>query len=131
MTTRREFIKSLLVGGIAIAVAPRFIAFGAEASPWETVMPSILERIKPPRFPKRTFNLNRFGAKGDGKTDCTAAFRRAIDQCTRAGGGKVVVPAGTYLTGAQHMKKNINHQVSEGATINFSQKPKDLHPVVF
>ena len=91
MTNRREFIRDLVIGGVAVAVAPRVFAFPAAANPWETVMPSILERIKPPRFPNRTFHLDRFGAKGDGLTDCTGAFRRAIDRCTKAGGGKLVV----------------------------------------
>jgi polygalacturonase len=129
MTTRREFIRDLVIGGAALTLAPRLI-FAAE-NPWETVMPSILARIKPPRFPNRTFNLNRFGAKADGQTDCTAAFRRAIDQCSKAGGGKVVVPPGTYLTGAIHLKSNVNLEISEGATIKFSQNPKDYLPVVF
>ncbi len=132
MTTRREFIRELLIGGVGVAVAPRLIAFGAEANPWDrTTMPAILERIRPPRFPNRTFYITRFGAKGDGKTDCTAAFRRAIDQCTKAGGGKIVVPAGSYLTGAIHLKNNVNLEVAEGATIKFSQNPKDFLPVVF
>ena len=60
-----------------------------------------------------------------------AAFRRAIDQCAKAGGGKVVVPPGTYLTGAIHLKSNVNLEVSKGATIKFSQNPKDYLPVVF
>src|SRR5688500_20176248 len=86
MTTRREFIKHILVGGVTIAVAPRLVTAWSADNPWQTVMPSILERIKPPRFPNRTFNLQRFGAKADGRTDCTRAFREAIDQCSRAGG---------------------------------------------
>jgi len=131
MTTRREFIKSVLAGGAAVAVSPRVFSLSAVATPWETVMPSILERIKPPRFPKRSFYLNRFGAKGDGRTDCTAAFRRAIDQCARAGGGKVVVPEGAYLTGAIHLKSNVNLEIAAGATIKFSQNPRDYLPVVF
>ena len=131
MTTRREFIKGVLAGGAAVAVSPRVFALSAVATPWETVMPSILERIKPPRFPKRSFYLNRFGAKGDGRADCTAAFRRAIDQCARAGGGKVVVPEGAYLTGAIHLKSNVNLEIADGATIKFSQNPKDYLPVVF
>ena len=90
----------------------------------------ILARIKPPRFPNRTFNLNRFGAKPDGRTDCTIAFRNAINQCSKAGGGKVFVPPGTYLTGAIHLKSNVNLEISEGATIKFSQNPKDYLPVV-
>jgi len=128
MQTRRDFVKELLLTSAALAVAPRVFAAG---DPWQTVFPSILQRIKPPRFPKRTLYLNRFGARPDGRTDCTAAFRAAIDQCSKAGGGKVVVPAGTYLTGAIHLKSNVNLEVSEGATIKFSTNPKDYLPVVF
>ena len=129
MTTRRDFIKELLISSAVLTVAPRLLM--TQQDPWQTVMPSILGRIKPPRFPKRTLYLNRFGAKPDGRTDCTAAFRRAIDQCSKAGGGKVVVPEGTYLTGAIHLKSNVNLEVSEGATIKFSTNPKDYLPVVF
>ncbi len=125
-TDRRDFIRRLLLSSAGLALAPRLIS--AAENPWETVMPSILERIKPPRFPKRTFYVK---AKADGQTDCTAAFRRVIDQCSRAGGGRVVVPAGAYLTGAIHLKSNVNLEVSEGATIKFSQSPKGYLPVVF
>ena len=130
MTTRRDFIKELLISSAVLSVAPRLL-MAQPADPWQTVMPSILKRIKPPRFPKRTLYLNRFGAKPDGRTDCTAAFRNAIDQCSKAGGGKVVVPAGTYLTGAIHLKSKVNLEVSEGATIKFSTNPKDYLPAVF
>jgi polygalacturonase len=129
MQTRRDFIKDILISSAVLSVSPRVLL--AETDPWKTVFPSILQRIKPPRFPKRTLYLNRFGAKPDGRTDCTAAFRAAIDQCSKAGGGKVVVPAGTYLTGAIHLKSNVNLEVSEGATIKFSTNPKDYLPVVF
>jgi rhamnogalacturonyl hydrolase YesR/polygalacturonase len=131
MTTRREFIKHGLLGGVALAVAPRLVVAWAAEDPWQTVFPSILDRLRPPQFPKRTFYLDRFGAKADGQTDCTAAFRRAIDECAKAGGGRVVVPAGTYLTGAIHLQSNVNLEVSRGATIKFSQNPKAYLPVVF
>src|SRR5688572_766021 len=131
MTTRREFIKQMALSGGALAVAPRLIAFGAEADPWQTVMPAIRKRINPPQFPVRTFYVNRYGARGDGKTDCTRAFREAIAACAKAGGGRVVVPEGTYLAGAIHLKSNVNFEVSEGATIKFSTNPKDFLPVVF
>ncbi len=125
MTTRREFIKGLVLGGITVAIRPHLFVAG---NPWETLFPSIRARIKPPHFPNRIFHLN---AKPDGHTDCTAAFRAAIEQCSKSGGGKVIVPAGTYLTGAIHLKSNVNLEVSEGATIKFSQHPKDYLPVVF
>jgi len=43
------------------------------------------------------FDVHRFGAVGDGKTDDTAAFQRALDAATQAGGGTVYAPRGNYL----------------------------------
>jgi polygalacturonase len=81
-------------------------------------------------FPPRTFPVTRFGAKGDGTTKNTAAFA-AITACHRAGGGHVVVPPGTFLTGAIHLLSNVELHVESGATILFSQDPDDYLPVVF
>ena len=133
MTTRRDFIKHLVTGGISIAIAPRLLSSGAlfEEDPWRSVMPGILARIKPPRFPNRTFLITRYGASSDGLTNCTAAFQKAIAACSKAGGGRVVVPQGTFLTGAIHLKSNVNLIVSRGATIKFSKDPNDYLPVVF
>src|SRR5215217_8359095 len=104
MRTRREFIKELVISSAVVAVTPHMIF--ASNDPWRTVMPSILERIKPPHFPNRTFHLK--------PNDSTAAFRETIDQCASAGGGKVIVPPGTYLTGPIHLKSNVNLELSEG-----------------
>ncbi len=94
-------------------------------------MPSILARIKPPLFPNRTFPITKYGAKSDGLTNCTAAFQKAIATCSKAGGGRVVVPQGIFLSGAIHLKNNVNLVVSKGATIKFSKDPNDYLPVVF
>src|SRR5207253_10127781 len=48
-----------------------------------------------------------------------------------AGGGRVVVPAGVFLTGAIHLKSNVNLYISEGATLKFSTDPEKYLPVVF
>ena len=45
-------------------------------------------------------SVREFGAKGDGTTKDTAAFQQALDRCSVLGGGEVLVPPGTYLTGA-------------------------------
>src|ERR1019366_9365539 len=65
----------------------------------------------------------------DGKTDCTEAFRKAIEEANRAGGGRVVVTEGVCLTGAIHLKSNVNLVVRKGATIRFGTLPK-LYPIV-
>jgi polygalacturonase len=92
---------------------------------------AILARIRPPQFRDRDFDVTRYGAVGDGKTPGGEAIARAIDACARAGGGRVVVPAGEYLTGAIHLKSNVNLHVAEGATLLFSTDPRDYMPVVF
>lgn len=100
-----------------------------EAQGWRQ-MSRIEARIQPPTFPDRDFVLTAYGAKGDGETDCTEAFRRAIEACCRAGGGRVVVPAGTWKTGAIHLQSNVNLHLERGATVRFSTDPAD-YPTVY
>ena len=83
------------------------------------------------RFPDRDFDITKFGAVGDGQKLCTAAIRQAITACHAAGGGRVVIPAGRFLTGAIHLESNVNLHVAENATLVFSRDPKDYLPPVF
>jgi polygalacturonase len=87
MTTRRDFIKHLITGGVSIAIAPRLFSSRAlfEDDPWQSVMPGILARIKAPLFPKRDFVITKFGAKGDGLTNCTAAFQKRSQRVAKPG----------------------------------------------
>jgi len=131
MSNRREFIKALLASGVAAVVLPE-ISFGQKSSvdAWAE-MPKILARISPPKFPKRDFLITKYGAIADRKTDCTDAFKKAIEACNKAGGGRVIVPKGEFVTGAIHLKSNVNLHVSKSATIKFSQDTKKYLPVVF
>jgi polygalacturonase/lysophospholipase L1-like esterase len=145
MTNRREFIKSLIAGGAGVLIARdwltgQVIAVGnSSRAAWQrsaaddawAQVPGILQRIKPPVFPRRDFDITRFGATGDGKTDSTESFRKAIAACSKAGGGRVVVPAGSFLTGPIHLLSNVNLHVSAGAVIKFSQETKKYLPLVF
>jgi polygalacturonase len=124
---RRSFLISsagaLLSPGLTPAAEPAGEDWGA--------VPAILSRIKPPAFPRRGFSIARYGALSDGKTDCSAALRNAIEACNRAGGGRVVVPAGDYLTGPVHLRSNVNLHVSTGATLRFSRDSRLYLPAVF
>lgn len=113
--------------GALAAVALRRPA-GAADDPW-AALPAILQRIQPPKFPSRDFDVARYGAKPDGKSDSSAAFRRAIDAAARAGGGRVLVPEGVWVTGAIHLESNIDLHVAKGGTIRFHPDPK-LYPIV-
>lgn len=88
----------------------------------------ILARIKAPTFPDRDFPITDHGARAG--EDCTAAIAAAIEACHHAGGGRVVVPAGEWLTGAVHLKSNVNLHVSKGATLRWTFD-LDKYPVVF
>lgn len=65
----------------------------------------------------KVYNVRDFGAKGDGKTLDHAAINAAIEAATRAGGGQVVLPAGTYLCGSIRLKSNVDLHLTPGATI--------------
>ncbi|MBN1155849.1 glycoside hydrolase family 28 protein [candidate division KSB1 bacterium] len=101
-----------------------------ENSAWKKV-PEILERINPPQFPAKDFLITEYGASGDGISDCTEAFKSAIEQCHQEGGGRVIVPEGTFLTGAIHLKSNVNLHILKDAVILFSQDLNKFLPAVF
>jgi polygalacturonase len=121
--TRRRALAAMAGGALAGSRA------WAADDPWVTLYPQILKRIQPPKVPSRDFDVTRYGAKADGKTDCTAAFRKAIEEANRAGGGRVVVREGVCLTGPIHLKSNVNLVVQKGAVIKFDPNPK-LYPLV-
>ena len=91
----------------------------------------ILSRIKAPQFPAKDFNITDYGAVGDGKTNCTQAINKAISAANKAGGGRVVVPPGTFLTGAIYLKSNVNLYISKDAVVKFSTDPNQYLPAVF
>ncbi|MDD5011041.1 MAG: glycoside hydrolase family 28 protein, partial [Phycisphaerae bacterium] len=91
----------------------------------------ILSKIKAPTFPDRDFNITDYGAIGDGNTIGTDAINKAISAANKAGGGRVVVPAGTFLTGAIYLKSNVNLYISEDAVVKFSNDPNAYLPAVY
>ncbi|HZS56108.1 MAG TPA: glycoside hydrolase family 28 protein [Bryobacteraceae bacterium] len=121
--TRRELLEyaAALVPALAMAQA-------AESS---TEINATLARIKSPVFPKGDFDITKYGAVGDGQTKCTDAIKKTIQACHAAGGGRILVPQGTFLTGAIHLESNMNLYVDEGATLLFSTDPNDYLPVIY
>lgn len=75
------------------------------------------------------YNIEDFGALKNSKKLATEAITRAIEAANKAGGGTVYVPAGTFLTGAIHMKSNIELNLNPGAILSFSTNPED-YPAV-
>jgi polygalacturonase len=108
-----------------------FVAWNLHAaeSGW-TQVPEILKRIVPPAFPDKEFKITDYGAVPDGKTLSSQAITKAIDACAASGGGHVVVPAGTFLTGPIHLKSTVDLQLAKDATLSFSTDPSLYLPLV-
>lgn len=71
------------------------------------------------------FNIREYGAVGDGVTLDTRAVQSAIDACSEAGGGKVLLSAGRYVIGTVEIKSNVTLSLGHGAELLGSQDMKD------
>ncbi len=97
---------------------------------WDTVA-VILQKIVPPSFPGVELNIASFGAVGDSVTDCSSAIKTAIDSVNKLGGGKVIVPSGSYLTGPIYLKSNVNLYITKGGRLLFTSDKTKYLPVVY
>ena len=129
MTTRPHKLSLLIVALFSVFSLLPLSGCEKERLAWEQV-PAILQQIVPPVFPQRDFNIMDFGARGDGLYDCSDAIRKAISACADSGGGRVLIPEGNFLTGAIHLRSNVNLHLAEGATLLFSVDPDDFTPLV-
>lgn len=82
-----------------------------------------------PDIPARDFRITDYGAKGDGVTDNTEVFRLAIAACAEAGGGRIVIPAGVWLTGPIVLRSRIELHTEAGALVTFSRE-FDYYPLI-
>ncbi len=97
--------------------------------------PFRMPQLKRPQFPDRTFDIRDYGAvqckwDADKQQKSTDAIGKAIEACHQAGGGKVLIPAGDWITGAIHLKSHVNLYIAEGAVVHFSNDLKDYLPMV-
>ncbi|MBL7116126.1 MAG: glycoside hydrolase family 28 protein [Kiritimatiellae bacterium] len=98
--------------------------------------PFDMPQLQRPKFQDKTFSIEKYGAKqckwgATPLVKSTDAIKEAIAACNKAGGGKVLIPKGDWVTGAVHLKSNVNLHLEEGATLHFSDNPKDYLPVVY
>ena len=132
LISRRDFLRTAATATTALACPSSLWARqrSVDVDAWARA-DAIVGSIAIPRFPSRDFEITAFGASGDGAASCTAAIRRAIAACRAAGGGRVVVPKGRFLTGAIRLESGVNLHVAEGATLAFSSDTKEYLPLVF
>ncbi|HEY4788889.1 MAG TPA: glycoside hydrolase family 28 protein [Bacteroidales bacterium] len=131
-------MKNTSYSFLKLVVLVGFITFGAGchqqtnnvSQGWDNA-DKIVKSIVIPVFRDKDYKVTDFGAKADGKTDAKPAFTKAIDACNFDGGGRVVVPSGTYfLNGPLHLKSDVNLYLSEGARLEFSTDTNAYLPMV-
>ena len=71
------------------------------------------------------YHIRDYGAVSDTTVLSTRAIQQAIDECSQAGGGRVVVPAGSYKIGTLVLKSHVNLHLEKGATLYGSTDLKD------
>ena len=103
----------------------------AQAKAWdEEEYKRIEQRIKAPSFPEKDFLITKYGAKTtNSAAQNQKAINKAIAACSKKGGGRVIVPAGTFLTGAITLLSHVNLVVEKDAVLKFAFEP-DLYPIV-
>src|SRR5690348_15863856 len=93
-----------------VFISSLFLAGGVNAQE-KTGKPysfSNLPVIKQVTFKKDTFNVLKYGAKSDAQALNTTSINTAIADCSKKGGGVVVIPAGLFISGPIELKSNVN-----------------------
>ncbi len=124
---------TLLSGGTALADQKTIAEMPVTIAPIKA--PFDMPQFKRPLFSDRAFDIRDYGAvqckwEDDEKHKSTEAIHKAIIACHKGGGGKVLIPRGDWLTGAIHLKSNVNLHIAEGAVVHFSNDLADYLPVV-
>ncbi len=122
-------IKKMNKPAVVLAICALFSSVIIYAQPvpaeYFAGLPFPMPEVQTPVFPKRTVNIADFGAVADGKTMNTEFINTAIRNCAKAGGGTVIIPAGTWITGPIRLESNINLHVKKGALVQFSNNIND------
>ena len=88
-----------------------------------------LPKIYQPNFKKDTFNIENFGAKNEGLFVNTVAINNAIAECSKTGGGVVLIPQGFWLTGPIVLQSNVELHAVRGALVSFTPD-RMAYPIV-
>ena len=109
-----------------------FMPLLAHANAWdESLYKQIEQSIQAPQIVGKDYDITKFGAKPSASAaQNQKAIQKAIDKCSKQGGGRVIVPAGLiFKTGAITLKSHVNLHVAEGAVLQFVFEP-ELYPIV-
>ncbi len=124
----KKCLTLLLAALLLVSVLPATVVDTQED--WNMAS-TIVQSIQRPQIPEDyQVNIADLGAKGDGTTNDLPVLQQAIDETSERGGGRVVVPAGTYyMAGPVVLKSYVDLHLEEGSRLLFSPNPED-YPIV-
>lgn len=142
MTLMLVWVASIPVFSDARGANPRGEDVPREIAPIDA--PFEMPVLTRPEFPDHTFDVRDYGAKGLHREELkdidfsefehtqnnTRAIHEAIEAAHEAGGGRVLIPQGQWVTGPIHLRSDVNLHISEGAVLHFSENVEDYLPVV-
>lgn len=114
--SRRQWLGKITVP--AVVAGTTLLATNANASP---TVDQKEEKLKG----ARVYNIQDFGAKGDGATLNTKSIQAAIDKCAAEQGGTVLIPGGDFLSGTLELKSNVTLHIAAGGKLLGSTKRED------
>ncbi|MBR6180798.1 MAG: glycoside hydrolase family 28 protein [Prevotella sp.] len=119
--------KTILLA--AFTLATLCMSAQSHYAKYQEQLPFGMPMVTAPSIPGNEVKLTDFGAVGDGETLCTEAFAKAIDNLSRKGGGRLVVPRGIWHTGPIILKSNIDLHLEMGSVILFAAD-ETLYPLI-
>ncbi|MCX6209984.1 MAG: glycoside hydrolase family 28 protein [Bacteroidetes bacterium] len=110
----------ILTAIISFTIFNNIIAQQKSADEYFKILPFEMKKPALPHFKEKIYLLQDFGGKADGLTLNTDAFANAVNECTKNGGGKIIVSKGTWITGPIELKSNVNLFLEKDAVIQFT-----------
>ena len=127
---KKEYLINI---AMVLSIAVLFTSCDSRSTDYRMISveaPFPMEPICEYIYPERDYVITDFGAVADTMHVNTEAIKQAVQACSKAGGGRVVIPAGEWETGPIHLANNVNLHLKKDAVVRFTDNPKDYLPAV-
>lgn len=126
----RPLVSLVILIAVSLACSASRPLFAQDVADWPDEE-AIVEGIRLPEIPDRQTRITDYGAHPGGTSDARGAIQTAIEDLSQEGGGRVVIPSGTWLSrGPIHLASRIDLHLEQGAVLRFSPDARDYLPVV-
>ena len=117
---KKEYLINI---AMVLSIAVLFTSCDSRSTDYRMISveaPFPMEPICEYIYPERDYVITDFGAVADTMHVNTEAIKQAVQACSKAGGGRVVIPAGEWVTGPIHLANNVNLHLKKDAVVLFT-----------